>query len=123
VTAPEVLVLARARGVTIRPDGAELDIVADRQPDPDLLEAIANSKGAILAQFRANQARIDKWIRDRLTAAWAGSCWHCRRPFAPGQKFIDVRGAEVVVRFHQQCESEWRAQQEVLARRALGLDQ
>ena len=69
-----------------------------------------------------DQARIAKWIRDRLTAAWPGGCWHCRRPFTFGQKFIDIRGNEVVVRFHARCESEWRRAQETLARRALGLE-
>jgi hypothetical protein len=70
---------------------------------------------------KLNQARISKWIRNRLAAALPGLCWHCRRPFTAGQKFVDIRGDEVVVRFHAQCESEWRAQREVLARRALGL--
>lgn len=70
---------------------------------------------------RIDQARIDKWIRDRLMAAWPGGCWHCRRPILAGQKFVDVRGADVVVRFHRQCESEWRRAQEVAARKAMGL--
>jgi hypothetical protein len=74
------------------------------------------------APSQLDQARIDKWIRDRLVATLPGSCWCCRRPFTFSQKFIDVRGAEVVVRFHQQCESEWRIQQESAARRALGLE-
>jgi hypothetical protein len=68
-----------------------------------------------------DRLRIDKWIRDRLVAAWTGGCWHCRRPIVVGQKFVDVRGNEVVVRFHAQCESEWRLRQEALAREALGL--
>lgn len=64
---------------------------------------------------------IDKWIRDRLVAAWTGGCWHCRRPIVVGQTFVDVRGDEVIVRFHAQCESEWRRTQEAAARRALKL--
>ena len=72
---------------------------------------------------RIDQARIDKWIRDRLMAAWPGGCWHCRRPILAGQKFVDVRGADVVVRFHRQCESEWRRAQEIAACRAIGLAQ
>lgn len=69
-----------------------------------------------------DQARIGKWIRDRLTADRPGGCWHCRKPFFVGQKFVDVRGDEVVVRFHAECETEWRRKQEALARKALGLD-
>jgi hypothetical protein len=60
-------------------------------------------------------------VRDRLVAVLPGLCWHCRRPFIVGQKFVDVRGDEVIVRFHAQCESEWRREQEAAARRAMGL--
>jgi hypothetical protein len=69
-----------------------------------------------------DQARVDKWVSDRLMAGWRDSCWYCRRPFIAGQKFIDVRGNDVVVRFHAQCESEWRRAQEAAARLAMGLD-
>ena len=68
-----------------------------------------------------DRARIAKWIRDRVVADWRGGCWHCRKPFAFGHRFVDVRGDEVVVRFHARCESEWRRAQETAARRALGL--
>jgi hypothetical protein len=70
-----------------------------------------------------DQGRIRKWISDRLVAASRDSCWHCRKPFIAGQKFVDVRGNEVVVRFHAQCESEWRQVQETAARKAMGLSQ
>jgi hypothetical protein len=53
-------------------------------------------------------------------AASRDSCWHCRKPFISGQKFVDVRGNEVVVRFHQPCHDAWLAKQETSARRALG---
>ena len=72
-------------------------------------------------QKRLDQARIDKWIRDRLVAEVPGLCWRCRRPFIVGQKFVDVRGDEVTVRFHAQCENEWRREQEAAARRAMGI--
>jgi hypothetical protein len=68
-----------------------------------------------------DQVRVNKWIGDRLIASLPGLCWHCRKPFIAGQKFVDIRGTGVVVRFHQQCEIEWRAQQETRARTALGL--
>ena len=69
-----------------------------------------------------DQARVDKWIRDRLVADWRDSCWHCRQRVIAGQNFIDVRGNDVVVRFHTECETDWRKAQEALARRAMGLD-
>jgi hypothetical protein len=70
----------------------------------------------------ADRARIAKWIRDRLVVDWRGSCWQCRKPFAFGQKFIDVGGDETTARFHGACHTEWLAQQESAARRALGLE-
>ena len=73
------------------------------------------------AQARLDQLRINKWISDRLVAEVPGLCWHCRLPFIIGQRFVDVRGDEVVVRFHARCENEWRRQQESAARRAMGM--
>jgi hypothetical protein len=87
---------------------------------PSKPKAIAPTPTAPLTA--ADQARVNKWIRDRLVADWRESCWRCRLRILVGQKFIDVRGDEVIVRFHTQCESEWRAQQEAAARRAMGLD-
>lgn len=49
MTAAEILARARARGVMIRLDGAELEITADRRPDAGLLEAIAGRKAEIIA--------------------------------------------------------------------------
>jgi hypothetical protein len=68
-----------------------------------------------------DQARIKKWIFDRLLD-WRDSCWHCRKPIVPGQLWTAVSNGEAVVRFHQPCHAEWLAEQEVAARRALGLD-
>jgi hypothetical protein len=65
---------------------------------------------------------LNKWIADRLRVAWRDSCWPCRRPFVAELKFVDVRGDEVIVRFHRPCHVEWLAQQEALAAKALGLD-
>jgi hypothetical protein len=91
-------------------------------PETAAVQLEAKKVNAAPTQTRVDQARIDKWIRDRLVAAWPGGCWQCRRPFAPGQKFIDVRGDDVTVRFHQSCHAGWLAQQETLARKAMGLE-
>jgi hypothetical protein len=58
MTAPEILALAEAHGVTIRPNGADLDLVAARKPDPDLLSAIAGSKAEIVALLRAEREDV-----------------------------------------------------------------
>jgi hypothetical protein len=122
VTAAEVLALAKAHGVTILPDGDDLDVVADREPDPELLDAIAGCKAAILAKLRAERGRINHWIADQLIDWPSTSCLHCRKPIVPGHLWTVVSNGEVAARFHQDCHSEWLAQQEVAACRALGLD-
>jgi hypothetical protein len=67
-----------------------------------------------------NQARINKWIRDRLVD-WRDNCWRCRKPIVPGHLWTVVSNGEVTARFHDPCHAEWRVQQEMLARKALGL--
>jgi hypothetical protein len=81
------------------------------------------AKQSITAQApaRLDQARIDKWIRDRLVD-WRDSCWRCRKPIVVGQVWTVVTNGEVSARFHQRCRDEWRVQEEVAARRAMGLD-
>jgi hypothetical protein len=91
-------------------------------PEMTAVKPEAKKVNAVPAQTRVDQARIAKWIRDRLMASSPGLCWHCRRPFVFGQKFIDLRGAETTVRFHVTCHTEWLARQEAAARRALGLE-
>ena len=86
------------------------------QLQPRLLLLLSSTKRGPL-----DQARVDKWIRDRLVAEVPGLCWHCRKPFIVGQRLVVVSDDEVIVRFHAQCESEWRREQEAAARRALGL--
>ena len=67
-----------------------------------------------------DQARIDKWIRDRLID-WRDSCWWCRKPIIVGQKWTFVGNGEVGARFHEPCHAQWLTEQEIAARKALGL--
>lgn len=91
-------------------------------PDAIRIKTASDATQSFYRRPEIDRARINKWIRDRLTVDWRDTCWHCRKPFLVGQKFIDVRGEELVVRFHAQCEVEWRRAQEAAAGRALGLD-
>jgi len=69
----------------------------------------------------ADHARIDWWIRSRLTD-WRDNCWVCRRAFLPGQeKTAIANSAGAETHFHRSCYAEWRTEQEALARKALGL--
>ena len=48
-------------------------------------------------------------------------CLHCRKPTIVGQKWVDVASGGALARFHQSCRTAWLAEQEVAARRALGM--
>jgi hypothetical protein len=77
MTPAEALALAKARGVTIRLDGDDLDVIADREPDPDLLDAIAGCKAEILAKLREERLRIRRWINANFSASSPDICRHC----------------------------------------------
>jgi hypothetical protein len=68
----------------------------------------------------ADQARVASWVRGRLIDWPRDNCLHCRKPIT-AHPWIDVRNGEAMARFHQSCHDSWRAEQERLARRALGL--
>jgi hypothetical protein len=85
------------------------------------ISVAAKSGKAPTAGARVDQARIDKWVRDRLIDWPPTSCLHCRKPIVPGQLWTVVSNGEVTARFHQDCHSGWLAEQEVAARRALVL--
>jgi hypothetical protein len=70
---------------------------------------------------RLDQARVDKWIRDRLIDWPSTSCLHCRRPIIVGQLWTIVGNGDCAARFHEPCLAEWLEVQEVAARLALGL--
>ena len=120
--ADEVLALAKAHGVMIRPDGDDLDIIADHKPDPDLLAAIASFKPQIVAARRAERGRINRLIAGLIMNYPADRCLHCRKPIVAGQPWIPVSNGEATARFHKPCHAEWLGQQELTARRVLGLD-
>jgi hypothetical protein len=62
-------------------------------------------------------ARIDKWTRDRLIH-WRDSCWQCRTTIVPGRYFRTARDGALSSNLSRRVVG----QQEVAARRALGLD-
>jgi hypothetical protein len=122
MTAVEALSLAKAHGVTILPDGGDLDIIADREPDPDLLDAIAGCKAAILAQLREERRQIVQWINANFSSSSPDVCRHCSRGPKVGDAFVRLYcGADSGV-VHQSCWQAWQAAGEAKARLALGLD-
>ena len=112
---------ARRQQVVARAQAKQTCIEQAISSAPTASETVETASPAPVHLSPYDQALVDKWVSDRLTAEVPGLCWHCRRSFVAGQQFVDVRGAEVVVRFHAQCKNGWRARQEELARGALGL--
>jgi hypothetical protein len=94
----------------------------DKFIDARLAAAPARRAPAPRSLSPIDEGRIDWWIRSRLTDWRGGTCWVCRKNFRPGEKTTAIAncdGAET--RFHQPCYSKWRTEQEVAARKALGL--
>jgi len=87
-TVDEAFELARSYGVEVRlnaaGDGLNLEIEADREPDPDLLDAIAGCKAEILAKFREERRRIVQWINANFSSSSPDVCRHCGRGPRPG---------------------------------------
>jgi hypothetical protein len=122
VTVGEALAFAKAHGVTIRSDGDDLELVADREPDPELLDAIADCKPQILAKLREERRRIVQWISANLSSSSPDVCRHCGRGPRPGDGFVRLYCGDDSGVVHQSCCQAWQAAGEAKARLALGLD-
>jgi hypothetical protein len=123
MTAAEILAEVAARGfrVTLNSTNSGLVLWPGDDPPADLVDLIRGAKPQIVVVLQAERGRINRWIASRLID-WSTSCLHCRKPIIVGQAWLPVSNGEVRARFHQDCHSEWLAQQEAAARRALGLD-
>jgi hypothetical protein len=64
---------------------------------------------------------VDRWVAARIVNYPPDRCFGCRRPIISGAKWVTIVGGDNRARFHADCAPVWRAQQEVAARRALGL--
>jgi hypothetical protein len=122
MTAAEILAFAKSQGITILFNGDDLELVADRKPAPELLDAIAGCKAEILSILRTERRLINLWVANRIISWPRDRCLHCKLPILPGAKWIDVASGDELARFHVTCHPEWVAQQEVAARKTLGLD-
>jgi hypothetical protein len=70
----------------------------------------------------AGRARIARWVTSRIVSWPPDNCFHCRRPIVFGAKWTELVNDNDRARFHSDCAPAWRAQQEVAARQAMGLD-
>ena len=119
----EILALAAARCFRggLNRTGDRLILWPGDDPLADLVDLIRGAKPEIVAALHAERRRINRWIANQIIDWPPTSCLNCRKPIVPGQLWKAVSNGEAVARFHEPCHPEWLAQQETLARKALGL--
>jgi hypothetical protein len=108
--------------VTLNPTRDALIVWPD-DPPPDLVDLLRSAKPQIVAAFKAERGRINHWIAHQIIDWPPTSCLNCRKPIIPGQRWTAVSSGEATARFHEVCHSEWLGQQEIAARKAMGLNQ
>jgi hypothetical protein len=72
-------------------------------------------------ETQAERTLINRWIANTIVDWPSSHCFGCRKPIVVGQKWLELVCDDNRARFHSDCEPVWRAEQEVAARRALGL--
>jgi hypothetical protein len=119
----DIVEKARRHGVSLTLDatGTGLSLWADGDPPEEVVELLKAHKPDIVAHLRAERRRINHWIADQLIDWPPSHCLHCRKPIVVGQTWTAVANGLVEARFHKDCHGDWLAQQEVAARRAIGL--
>jgi hypothetical protein len=99
-----------------------VDVMARRRPPGRPHRSHQGRKAGDRRGPSGRGERINRWIAARLIDWPSTSCLHCRKPITVGQTWAVISNGEVTARFHQDCHTEWLAQQEAAARRAMGLD-
>jgi hypothetical protein len=119
----DIVEKARQHGVAVTLNDAKtgLSLWADGDPPEEVVELLKAHKPDIVAHLQAQRGRINHWIADQLIDWPPSHCLHCRRPIIVGQVWTVVSNGEAKARFHQSCHGEWLAQQEIAARKAIGL--
>jgi hypothetical protein len=123
MTAAEILNEVAARGfrVGLNSTGEGLILWPGHDPPADLVNLIRGAKPEIVAHLQTECRRINHWIANQIIDWPLSSCLHCRKAIIPGQQWVDVASGDVTARFHEPCHPQWLAQQEVAARKAIGL--
>ena len=94
-----------------------------RKPTPieDAAPAPAVEAVAAPIETRAERVLIARWIQHQIVDWPSSHCFGCRKPIVVGQKWLELVCDDNRARFHCDCEPVWRANQEVAARKAIGL--
>lgn len=123
MTTEEILAKASADGVdvvlSVAGDGLELLSAGD--PPPDIVALLKDAKTEIISRLHMERRMINRWIAAHLIDWPQEHCLGCRQPVVVGQQWIDVTNGEARARFHQACHRAWLAEQEILARKTIGL--
>ena len=105
---------------TIKPEAKKVNVAAKSGK-----AAAAQTRGAEearVARARIDQAHINKWVTSRIISWPPDNCFCCKRPIVYGAKWVELVNDNERARFHFDCAPAWRAEQEALAPRAMGLD-
>ena len=118
----DIVAKARQAGVTLTLNdvGTGLALSADGDLPEDIVELVKAHKPNIVAHLQTERRQINHWIADKLIDWPPDSCLHCRKRII-AWPWVEVTNGEAAARFHQDCHPEWLAQQEIAARRALGI--
>jgi hypothetical protein len=68
-----------------------------------------------------DRARIDRWVASRIVTWAPDRCFHCKLPIIYGARWVELVNDNERARFHADCAPEWKLQQEITARAALGI--
>ena len=134
-TPAELLAYAREQGFALRLDPNDsVGLRIGGNPPTVFIHAIRAAKMEIVAMLKnadtatavlgpVEQGRVDRWVRSRIVSWAPTDCFGCRRKIGVGEPWLDVVGdpPEYRARFHKPCYDAWRAEQELAARKALGL--
>jgi hypothetical protein len=80
------------------------------------------SSAPIPIEPHAERVMINRWVAARIVDWPSSSCFGCKGPIVYGAKWVELVCDDNRARFHSDCEPVWRAEQEALARKVLGID-
>jgi hypothetical protein len=123
VTAEEILTKAKARDVEVAltATGDGLELLSAGDPPADIVTLLKDAKAEIISRLHMERRMINHWVAAHLIEWPREHCLGCRKPVVVGQEWIDVTNGEARARFHQACHRAWLAEQEILARKTIGL--
>jgi hypothetical protein len=123
MTAEEILALAKTKGVgvAVTTSGDGLELLSAGDPPADIVILLKDAKTEIISRLHMERRMINHWVAAHLIEWPREHCLGCRQPVVVGQEWIDVTNGEARARFHQKCHRVWLAEQEILARKTIGL--